>query len=319
VPLFTTEPNGFGLYRQYTTKPRLDPEDGVMLESLTNNTTRVAVITGSERIPEAGTPYFHPFPNVTSFRLMDWHYRASVSKSAADLDSLVQNVILAEDFDAEDLRNFNTSREMARLDHYGSTDAPFSVKDGWKEGSVTLRLPNARYKHASESTAPEFKIDGIHYRPLLEVLKSVCLNSDARRFHWVPYKLFHQSLDDGVRVYSDIFNGDAMIEEDAKIRALPNDLGDDPDTEVATLALMLWSDSTHLASFGTASLWPIYLFFGNVSKYTREKPTAHQAHHLAYVPSVSYDPHAIFLAYSYMPVAPRYYTGRLSQSLRHCS
>jgi len=30
---------------------------------------------------------------------------------------------------------------------------------------------------------------------------------------------------------------------------------------------MLWSDSTHLASFGNASLWPIYLYIGNLSKY----------------------------------------------------
>jgi hypothetical protein len=64
---------------------------------------------------------------------------------------------------------------MACLDSYGAIDTLFSAEDGWKEGSVTLQLPNARYKHASESTAPEFKIDGIYYQPLLEILKSVCL------------------------------------------------------------------------------------------------------------------------------------------------
>ncbi|KAG2739586.1 hypothetical protein P692DRAFT_20755993, partial [Suillus brevipes Sb2] len=36
-----------------------------------------------------------------------------------------------------------------------------------------------------------------------------------------------------------------------------------------------------------ASLWPIYLFFGNQSKYTRGKPTACACHHLAYIPNVS--------------------------------
>ncbi|TFY60206.1 hypothetical protein EVG20_g7504 [Dentipellis fragilis] len=50
---------------------------------------------------------------------------------------------------------------------------------------------------------------------------------------------------------------------------------------------MLWSDSTHLASFGNAALWPIYMFFGNLSKYTRGKPTLFSAHHLAYIPKLS--------------------------------
>jgi len=51
-------------------------------------------------------------------------------------------------------------------------------------------------------------------------------------------------------------------------------------------AMMLWSDSTHLANFGTASLWPVYLFFGNQSKYTHTKPTSYAAHHVAYLPTV---------------------------------
>jgi hypothetical protein len=51
--------------------------------------------------------------------------------------------------------------------------------------------------------------------------------------------------------------------------------------------LMMWSDSTHLASFGDASLWPFYLCFGNQSKYTRGKPTASACHHVAYIPNVS--------------------------------
>ena len=49
---------------------------------------------------------------------------------------------------------------------------------------------------------------------------------------------------------------------------------------------MIWSDSTALAQFGTASLWPIYLYIGNQSKYTRAKPTSMSAHHLAYLPKV---------------------------------
>ena len=77
-----------------------------------------------------------------------------------------------------------------------------------------------------------------------------------------------------------------MLEEDMKIRQMPRIDGDSPDIEYATLALLLWSDETCLSNFGTAKLWPIYLYFGNISKYTRGRPTEFAAHHLAYIPSV---------------------------------
>jgi hypothetical protein len=204
----------------------------------------------------------------------------------ADIDCLVHEVILAEDFNPEDLRNFSIAREMARLDAYGATDSPFSADDGWKDGSVKIRVPNAKSRHASESAAPEFQVSGIHYRPLLEVIKSAFQRPDVQGYHWVPFKWFHRSSEGQDRVYSEIYNSDAMLEEDAKIQALPRNPEDGSDTEVATGAILLWSDSTHLTSFGSASLWPIYLFLGNLSKYSRGMPSALAAHHLAYVPSV---------------------------------
>lgn len=61
----------------------------------------------------------------------------------------------------------------------------------------------------------------------------------------------------------------------------------DDEYERVVVPLMLWSDATQLANFGDASLWPVYLYFGNQSKYTRGKPTAGASHHVAYIPSVS--------------------------------
>jgi len=37
--------------------------------------------------------------------------------------------------------------------------------------------------------------------------------------------------------------------------------------EKAIVPLITYSNSTHLASFGMASLWPIYIWFGNILKY----------------------------------------------------
>ena len=77
-----------------------------------------------------------------------------------------------------------------------------------------------------------------------------------------------------------------MLNEDKKLRSQPRN-PEDPDTlEYAILPLIFWSDATHLSSFGSASLWPIYLYFANVSKYHRGRPTEFMAQHLAYIPSV---------------------------------
>ena len=132
---------------------------------------------------------------------------------------------------------------------------------------MTLHLSKAKAKHASEAVSPQVQISGIYYRPLLEVIKAACQSSQAKKYHWVPFKLVHQSPTEDLRAYMDICNLDAMLEEDAKIRAIGQHPDDNPDTEVTVLAMMLWSDSTHLTSFGTASLWPVYLYFGNLSKY----------------------------------------------------
>ena len=75
-----------------------------------------------------------------------------------------------------------------------------------------------------------------------------------------------------------------MMELYQEIHSLPRKPGDDLKCVVAPLTL--WSDATQLANFGDASLWPIYLYFGNQSKYTRCLPTASACHHVAYIPTV---------------------------------
>ena len=65
---------------------------------------------------------------------------------------------------------------------------------------------------------------------------------------------------------------------------------DDPNCkrEKVVAALMVSSDATMLTDFGMAKAWPIYLMFGNLSKYIRAQPDSGAMHHLAYIPSVSF-------------------------------
>jgi hypothetical protein len=291
--IITTEPNLFGLYREYTTRPRQDPENCEMPgDSIgpPEPVSLVPTITTTQEIHRDAEPKFYdPFPNPTIYRLLDWFFRGSSTKNIADLDRLVKDVLLSPDFNTDHLLGFRSSKEITRVDTHDTPHLSFSAADGWREASVTINVPHTKHTHTSESAAPEFEVHGVHYRPLLEIIKSICQGTRTRNFHWVPHKLFHRTTRGDVRVYSDIYNSDAMLEEHARVSALPCDPSDDPEIETAIMAILLWSDLTHLANFGTASLWPIYMFSGNISKYVRGKPTAFPAHHVAYIPSVSID------------------------------
>ncbi len=184
------------------------------------------------------------------------------------------------------------------MDEYAATSDAFSAEDGWREGSVKIRMPKEKHRHGREEDAPEATVGNIHYRPFLEVIKAAYQDARAQRYHWFPFRLFRRQTppspgsppDPPERLITDIYNSDAMLEEHEKVQTKARDArepDDDPAVEYVVAPVMVWSDSTHLTSFGTASLWPIYILFGNLSKYVRARPTAFAAHHLAYIPSVS--------------------------------
>jgi len=294
---FDTEPDEFGLFRSYISCPTYEPDEEIPLDSICDsegflvakeNSDNWRSVFGSRSSPvkSANPNSFGPFLGPTIFRLMNWFYDGSNMMSVAQLDKLVNEVILADDFDKADLKGFNAARELKRLDEYREhTELP--SKDGWKETSVNIRLPAEQVGHTSEGDAPEFEVKGVFYRPLTEVIVSAFQEAAAETFHITPFRLFWQHSEDepAERVISELYNSDAMISEHQKIQAQPREPGCTLETVVG--AIMLWSDSTHLANFGTASLWPIYAYFGNQSKYIRGKPTSFAAHHIAYIPSVS--------------------------------
>ena len=74
---------------------------------------------------------------------MQWQYTSSMIKSSAELQRLV-NVLTHPNFKTEDLDGFNVEQEKRRLDQFGATGGAFSAEDGWREVSVTLRLPKER-------------------------------------------------------------------------------------------------------------------------------------------------------------------------------
>ena len=299
-----TDRDEFGLYRLYTSYPRTNPDEIRDLESRCDAPgLATASRNGGKRwwtgfgysmldLPIQKDGFFVPFLNATVFRLMNWFYSGSSCKSIAELQSLVDDVILAPDFKISDLDGFNAKRELRRLDGEAETNSnnspstPFANTNRWKKSSVYIRLPCEKVLQ-EEDTAPILEVPSVYHRSLIEVITTALQDAAAKTFHFTPFSLFWQQFPESIpeRVYSEIYNSDSFLEEDEKVKGLPPEPGHQYEHAIA--ALMVASDSTNLGQFGTAALWPIYTFFGNQSKYDRAKPTQFAAHHTAYLPSVS--------------------------------
>jgi hypothetical protein len=103
----------------------------------------------------------------------------------------------------------------------------------------------------------------------------------------IPYQEYWPcSPDCAIEVFSEAYSSPKMLEMYDEINTLPCKADDE--YECSIVSLMFWSDVTHLANFGDASLWPFYLYFRNQTKYVQGKPTSSACHHVAYIPTVNF-------------------------------
>jgi len=294
-----TNANSFGVFRKYLTIPSHNPRDpdafadvpmattGAQSQSIGSGLTAAAP-AGSARDPLANSE------NQSEDLLLAW-MTLGLGTTPAGMNQLVHNVILHQDFNPPELHDFNAVTAIRRFhrEHFSDPKATLKAGDGWKEGSVKIKVPCTRTKQ-KEDEAPEFAVNGILYRDIVEVITAELEDPDAfDNIHTTPYEewWYPHPGGDPVRIYSETYNSDAMLQADKEMRDnLGVADGAANDLETFIITALLYSDSTHLASFGTASLWPIYLYLGNVSKYIRSKPTSFSAHHIAYIPTVRHRP-----------------------------
>ncbi|KAJ3858791.1 hypothetical protein EV359DRAFT_75796 [Lentinula novae-zelandiae] len=190
------------------------------------------------------------FDNMSTYRIMQWLNTGSSVKSEGEATQLVEEVLNAPDFDIKDLSHFSAHRENLRADEAKIPESASNYLSGFETTSVDIRVLSGQRNVPSEM----FSVLGLHYRPLLSVIREAFLGPLSNKIHFSPFKLFHQ---------------------------LPSST-----EEILVAAVMLWSDATHVANFGTAKMWPIYLMLGNISKYIRAFPDSGACHHLAYIPSL---------------------------------
>jgi hypothetical protein len=195
---------------------------------------------------------------------------------------LVKDVILADDFDRKDFENFSVRKNLRELD-MGDSGKRVTFPDDWVQTDVSINIPTK----ARENNTLPYTVHAFHYRPLIEVIRAAFGDVQARAYHLLPFKRLWKDPLSGreERIYDELYTSDAWLEAQDDIKRLPKEPGCSLERVIA--GLMFFSDATHLANFGTAKAWPLYMYFGNLTKYARSSPTSGACHLVGFLPSVS--------------------------------
>jgi hypothetical protein len=308
----------FGMRRIYAQRPvdvpDLQVDPGILFTPLAEHT----VARSSRSVSDIIAPY----PNITAWR---WNHNFWSVGDTRSITFRKNEQLLARhpDFNANNFASADFEAIEATV--LATKSHPWDdVRDGWRRVNLTIGVPvgiprtesekkNARNRRQrlrrdrDIADAPSPKVEGRPYmvegawmRSLTGVIKHVWEHDPlARQFHMNGFEERGPSpvLDTGnpsgegslsaheERVMREIYDSPEFQRVEAEVQAK---LGATTNRPIVVIALMIWSDATHLAQFGNAKLWPVYMYFGNLSKYIRTKRSAKAAYHVAYLPSVSF-------------------------------
>ena len=276
----TTNPDTFGVFRKYLSLSSHNPEDidpfvdipsapspSVLAsqppatESIGSNITISSAQSDSDPLANSKNP--------TVDLLLSWYTQGSTD-GAASLDRLV-SCIRDPHFDVSQLEGFTAVNALRWFEKEYLSSKPRSTLepgDGWKCGKVTICVPCTGHKQR-EDDAPKFTVNGIYYRDAVEVITKELVDPDSfENIHIRPFEEWWRPTEASgpVHVYSEVYTSDTMLQLEKELEeTLKGTAG--PQLETFILSVLLYSDSTNLAQFGHASLWPMYMFIGNSSKY----------------------------------------------------
>ena len=155
--------------------------------------------------------------------------------------------------------------------------------DVWEEAPVTISVPLHK-KAADPCPSFEYPAASMWHRKILSALRTKVTDPVGfANFHMVPYK-FMWKRRRTVRLHGEVYTSPAFIEAHEKLQGSEPEPGCQLQRVVA--ALMFASDATLLTDFGHEKLWPLYLAFGNESKYRCSETSSRAFEHIAYFESV---------------------------------
>ncbi|KAI6117906.1 hypothetical protein EV401DRAFT_1862879, partial [Pisolithus croceorrhizus] len=210
---FQTGFNKFGIAHEYRHRPSYDLEHSISVHELSESTGNGSTVGSSDiqfKLP------LWPWPNMSIWRLMAWQSMGSGEKSSAETTRLVHNVLLTEDFNLEDISEFNAetaTRSMDRLEATLSSDSKsISQQDGWKtDVNVNIQVPSC--EKCSEGKERVFMVCGLTYCPLISVVRAAFMEAALKQFHLTPFKHIWKSPVTGreQRLYNELYMSDIWI------------------------------------------------------------------------------------------------------------
>jgi hypothetical protein len=222
--------------------------------------------------------------------LGDWYWNGGPQKSQASFKDLL-DIVGDPQFSPDDIRDVQWDKLNDTLANDSEwIDDDEAKQAGWEKTPITILVPFQRHRNADSNANPssrEYTLGNFYHRSLVSVIREKLSSpDDVEHFHYEPYAFKWQpgSSPDPVDVYGELYSSKAFIDAHEALQSSPPE----PECRLSrhVVALMFYSDSTHLTSFGDAKLWPIYLYFGNESKYRRCKPSCHLGNHVAYLQTV---------------------------------
>lgn len=282
--ILNSRSNTFGLFRRYfaASFPDHDPEAEIQPQDMSE------VVDNHDKSDIVPASMFAPYPNENAFLLGEWYWNHGIQKTQDSFRKLI-NIVSGTGFKPADVRDISwksvnkylgESRDSEEL-WLGEPDA------GWTETVITLPIPFQ--KNSPKPGLKEYTFPPFQHRSIVSILKEKMANlHDFRHFHLEPYELRwrrkNMAATESTRVHGELYTSPAFLEAHEEIRTLAGEPG--CSLPRVLIGLMFGSDATHLTSFGTASLWPCYMYFGNESKNRRCKPTCNLCNHIAYFQKV---------------------------------
>ena len=268
---FRTERNAFGLARAYESDPRPRNQPGMAADQ--------QKIQSSAK---SASPY-GPYPNQSSWQLGSWFHSGS-HKSLDDFRAL-REILLAPDFSLDEIRGVSWDRinaDLARGVGTGLTDTS-PLGNGWQSTTVKIQVPTS--EKTSRHPSKEFEIPDVMHRSITSVMDFVRGKDTASLlFQDIPYKQTWQPHNPAwpkENVFSELSSSEPFAELHREVQKLQGEPG--CSLERVADIFLLGSDSMALSSFGLASLWPVYLFWANQSKYDLANRASGACHVIAYL------------------------------------
>ncbi|TFK59842.1 hypothetical protein BDN72DRAFT_780189 [Pluteus cervinus] len=323
--VFKTLFNSFSIQRTYHGLPSSIPDENVVLNELLSDSLleqkkprkRKKVVSQPRGDHRTISEVISPYPNLSTFFINLWFWKRS-QKAKKDRRDLV-DLLLHPEFKTSDLVGVNFDQLDSEVGQGEVRGALPPDQRGWKVSTVRIRIPTGQKVTKAVKRKGRGRISGTNatrtrtqrltrghrtFRCLTKLIRDACSVDASKSFHWHPFEEHWRPpwTDSLERVYGELYTSPAFLRADQDLADLPTEPG--CGLPRAIVALIFYSDATHVAQFGQAKLWPIYVYFGNQSKYERGRRSARAAYNLAFLPDLPDSATDFIRANSVNPTAP---------------